>query len=123
MKLHGIVLWLIAALISAALLSSVMYSFYDKTVKSKPVIPPYDIFWCSTDDQCSVVDRIGCCTCEESGGQAAVTRWHRDDLRLFLKKACRPRQVCVQVDVCRNDVQAKCIKRRCQLVPKEKHGE
>jgi hypothetical protein len=45
-----------------------------------------------------------------------VTRWRRDDLRRFVKGACRDTQVCVQVDLCRKNVAAACIERRCTLV-------
>ncbi len=106
----------VALLASAVLLLMGVFEFQEKTGRIKPVVPPYDIFWCATDAQCTVVDRIGCCPCDQGGAQAAVTTWHKDELRLFLKSACKPPPVCVQVDLCRAKVRAKCVKRRCQLV-------
>lgn len=95
-----------------------LYSFQEDTIRTRPAVPPFDLFWCKEDAQCLRVDKIGCCSCSEGGAQAAVTRWHKDDLRLFLKKACRPAQVCVQVDTCRYDNDVRCIDNRCRLVPR-----
>jgi hypothetical protein len=106
-----------ALLASALLLGIGMMSFHDGAAATKPVVLPFDSFWCATNDDCSVVERIGCCPCSEGGAQGAVTKWHRDDLRLFLKSACRPRPVCVQLDLCRSDVKAICEDRACRLVP------
>ena len=108
----------IALLISVALVSLGLFSFHEDTASSRPVVVSYDYFWCSEDAHCVIVDKIGCCSCEQGGGQAAVNAWHRDDLRRFLKTACRPhkKQVCVQMDLCRDEFEARCIDRRCQLV-------
>lgn len=90
-------------------------SFYRGTARSRPVVPPFDLFWCQRDEDCTLVERIGCCSCVQGGAQAAVTRWHVDDLRRFLKSACRPEQVCVRVDLCRADWVARCVDRHCVL--------
>lgn len=112
-------------LASAALVALGVKSFYHGTARTRPVVLPFEMFWCASDADCSVTDRIGCCSCSEGGGQAAVTRWRRDNLRRFLKRACAAEQVCVQVDLCRTDVQARCKHRRCQLVfvGQERAGE
>lgn len=106
-----------ALLTSAALLGFGVLTFEHGTGAVKPVVLPFDTFWCAKDDDCKIVDRIGCCPCSEGGAQGAVTKWHTDDLRLFLKSACRPRPVCVQLDLCRNDVKAICEDHACRLVP------
>ena len=105
-----------ALLLSALLVGLGVMSFHHETAKSRPVVVPFEMFWCAKDDDCAVVSKIGCCSCREGGAQAAVTRWRQDDLRRFPKKACRPAQVCVQTNLCRAEVEARCIKRRCTLV-------
>ncbi len=104
-------------LLTAGMLGLGIVSFHDGTAATKPVVLPFDSFWCATADDCKIVDRIGCCPCSEGGAQGAVTRWHTDELRLFLKSACRPRPVCIQLDLCRNDVKAVCEDHACRLVP------
>ncbi len=107
---------ILVLLVTAVLVGLGVMSFKESTAKSRPVVVPFDLFWCEKDDDCTVVKRIGCCSCKQSGGQAAITTWHRDDLRRFLKTACHAEQVCVQVNVCRHDVHAKCVNRQCALV-------
>jgi hypothetical protein len=108
---------LIAALLaSAALVALGTYSFHEETARSKPVVLPFEVLWCAEDSDCAVVDRIGCCSCSQGGAQAAVTVWRRDELRRFLKKACEPEQICVQLNLCRSDVEARCVERHCTLV-------
>jgi hypothetical protein len=108
----------VAALLATAVLLSIgLMSFHHGTAGTKPVVLPFDSFWCAGDEDCTVVERIGCCPCSEGGAQGAVTRWHTDELRLFLKSACRPRPVCVQLDLCRRDVKAVCEEHTCRLVP------
>src|SRR5512143_4204920 len=106
---------IIALLLSAVLLMLGVMSFHEGTAITRPVVPPFDLFWCEKDEDCVVVDRIGCCGCKQGGSQAAVTSWHADDLRRFLKSACHPEQVCVQVDVCRHHLHPRCLDRRCSL--------
>ncbi len=108
----------VAMMCSAALVGVAMFTFHEETVSSRPAVIPYDFFWCAEDDHCVVVDKIGCCSCEQGGAQVAVNSWHRDDLRRFLKKACRPhdKQVCIQMDLCRDEFIARCVERRCRLV-------
>lgn len=101
---------------SAVLVVLGVVTFHGGTARSRPVVVPYEFFWCAEDGDCTVVTRIGCCSCSQGGAQAAVTRWRRDDLRRFLKSACEPKQVCVQLDLCRSDFSARCIERRCRLV-------
>lgn len=109
----SIVLALVA---TAALVTLGVTSFYKATARTRPVIPPFDLFWCAKDDDCTIVDRIGCCPCQQGGAQAAVTSWHVDDLRRFLKSACHPEQVCVQINLCRSNAHARCVHRLCTLV-------
>lgn len=106
----------LALLLSAALVALGTWSFHRETARSRPVVLPFEVFWCEGDGDCLAVDRIGCCACSEGGAQAAITAWRRDELRRFLKRACEPEQICVQVDLCRDDVVARCVARRCTLV-------
>lgn len=110
-------------LASATLLGLGLVSFHHGTAATKPVVLPFDSFWCAKDEDCAIVERIGCCSCSEGGAQGAVTRWHTDELRLFLKSACRPRPVCVKLDLCRNDVKAVCESHACRLVPDRSVGQ
>lgn len=105
----------LALMASAVLVGLGVMSFHEGTARHRPVIVPFDVFWCEKDADCTMVRRIGCCSCRQGGGQAAVTTWRKDDLRRFLKQACRPEQVCVQVDTCRRDVTPRCVDRRCTL--------
>jgi hypothetical protein len=106
----------LALLTSAVFLALGVMSFHKGTAKTRPVVVPFDLFWCEKDEDCVPTRRVGCCSCKQGGAQAAVTRWHVDDLRRFLKSACNPEQVCVQVDSCRNDLQARCVDHQCRLV-------
>lgn len=106
-----------ALLASATLLGIGLLSFEHGTGAVKPVVLPFDSFWCAKDDDCIAVERIGCCPCSQGGAQGAVTKWHKDELRLFLKSACRPRPVCIQLDLCRNDMKAVCEDNACRLIP------
>ena len=118
MIVRGNIVATVAALLAtAALLGIGLMSFHHGTAATKPVVLPFDSFWCAGDEDCTVVERIGCCPCAEGGAQGAVTKWHTDELRLFLKSACRPRPVCVQLDLCRHDVKAICEDHTCRLVP------
>lgn len=106
-----------ALLASATLLGIGLISFQQQTAAVKPVVLPFDTFWCAKNSDCTMVERIGCCPCSEGGAQGAVTKWHTDDLRLFLKSACKPRPVCIQLDLCRHDVKVVCESHACRLVP------
>lgn len=107
----------LALLATAVLLGLGVATFHHGTATTKPVVLPFDLFWCAKDDDCVIVERIGCCDCDQGGAQGAVTKWHADELRLFLKSACRPRPVCVQLDLCRHDVKAVCEDHACRMVP------
>ena len=104
-----------ALLLTALLVALGMASFHDETARSRPVVLPFEVFWCAQDSDCMVTDRIGCCGCDAGGAQAAITAWRQNDLRRFLKRACARVHACVQVDLCRDDVRARCVKRRCIL--------
>lgn len=108
---------ILSLLATAVLLGLGVASFHQGTATSKPVVLPFDLFWCAKDDDCVIVERIGCCDCDQGGAQGAVTKWHADELRLFLKSACRPRPVCVQLDLCRHDVKAVCEDHSCRMIP------
>lgn len=107
----------VALLVSAVLLGVGLMSFHAEVPATKPVVLPFDTFWCASDDDCALVERIGCCPCSEGGAQGAVTKWHVNELRRFLKQACRPRAVCIQLDLCRHDVKAVCDRHTCRVGP------
>lgn len=108
----------LAVLCTAVFVALGVASFHEGTARTRPVVPPFDLFWCEKDSDCVVSRRVGCCSCRQGGAQAAVTKWHADDLRRFLKTACSGQSVCVQVDTCRNDWEARCVDRHCVLQPK-----
>ena len=113
------VLSILAALFATVLLVALgIVRFHEETATYRPVVPPYELFWCAKNEDCAVVDRIGCCSCRDGGAQAAVTAWRRDDLDEFLDSACQPlaQQVCVQLDLCRDGLSAECKDRRCRVV-------
>lgn len=118
MPFSRVIVWLVALFATALLLVLGLMQFQHETTTYRPVVPPYDLFWCQTNDDCTVTDRIGCCACREGGAQAAITRWRRDELTEFLAGACQPmhQQVCVQIDLCHEDAEAECVDRRCRLV-------
>ncbi len=121
--MRGYTTTILALLASAILVALGLTSFHEETARSRPVIPPFDLFWCAKNEDCALVDQIGCCSCSQAGAQAAVTKWDRDDLRRFLKSACRPRPVCVQLDLCRDDLEARCVHRRCVALPKDAESD
>jgi len=118
MPFSRVVAWLVALFVTAFLLIIGLARFRHETATYRPVVPPYDLFWCQTNNDCTVVDRIGCCSCREGGAQAAITRWRRDELAEFLEGACKhmDQQVCVQIDLCHKKLKAVCADRRCRLV-------
>lgn len=111
----------VALLATAVLVTLGVRSFSAGTARTRPVVLPFEVLWCAKDEDCAVVSRIGCCSCREGGAQAAITSWRRDELRRFLKQACGRNQVCIQVDVCRSDVRARCVDRRCTLALRDEH--
>ena len=113
------VLSVLAALFATVFLVGLgIVRLHEETATHRPVVPPYEFFWCAKNEDCVIVDRIGCCSCRNGGAQAAVTAWRRDDLDEFLAGACQPmdQQVCVQIDLCNEHAEAECIDRRCRLV-------
>ncbi len=107
---------ILALLTSAAFVGVGLMSFNQQTAKTRPIVFPWDVFWCNADDDCLTVDKIGCCGCWQGGGQAAVSSTHANKLRRFLKHACHGKQACVQIDLCRKDLEPRCIARQCTLV-------
>ena len=77
-------------------------------------LPP-EITACSTDADCALVDRIGCCTCQTGGGQWTVNATQTDALRRFLKHACKNQPACLQIDACRGDLAGVCRNGQCAL--------
>ena len=82
--------------------------------KRKEALPPA-VSACTADDDCLLVDRIGCCGCQASGAQWAINREQTDQLRRFIKHSCGLKAPCVQLDSCRSDLVPVCIKGQCAL--------
>ena len=82
--------------------------------KHKVEFPPA-VLACTADEDCLLVERIGCCACSASGAQWAINRDQTDTIRRFLKKACGPKAPCVQMDACRPDLVAACIEGQCAV--------
>ena len=74
---------------------------------------PDAILRCTADADCELVDKIGCCGCRSGGARWAINRTQEDALRLFLKRACRHRTVCVQLDACQDDLAPACVDGGC----------
>src|SRR5262245_21381972 len=87
--------------LAVAAVGFVLTTFYRETSRTMTFVVPPDITGCETDDDCGVVDQIGCCSCELGGGQGAVNRRLRVRLKEFLRRACRHRPACVTVATCR----------------------
>lgn len=113
-KLH---LALLVALLAAMVGVIVMLGqFYAQTAELTTLVVPAEILGCNTDDDCGLTNQIGCCPCEASGGQGAVNKHKRAQLKEFLRTACTDAVPCVEVNACRDDVHARCSKGRCGLV-------
>ena len=70
---------------------------------------------CTSDADCVLVDRIGCCTCQTGGAQWAINATQTDALRLFLKHTCKNQPACLQIDACRQDLVATCRDAQCAI--------
>jgi len=82
--------------------------------KHKAEFPPA-VLACTADEDCQLVERIGCCSCSASGAQWAINREQTDTIRRFLKKACGLKAPCVQMDACRPDLVPACIEGQCAV--------
>src|SRR5881397_1552905 len=83
----------VALLVMSLLLSS----FYKATSRVKTLIIPPDVVACTTDQDCGVTNQVACCPCEAGGGQGAVNKRMRLQLKGFLEGACRKRVPCVDI--------------------------
>jgi len=96
-------------------LSLVLSSFYKATSRVKTLVIPPDVTSCSKDEDCGLTDQIGCCPCGSGGGQAAVNKRMRPQLKAFLQGACRKRVPCVDISACRSDLTPVCWDNVCTL--------
>ena len=83
--------------------------------KKRKMAFPRAVLACATDDDCVLVDRIGCCTCQASGARWAINHDQSDQLRRFLKHSCGTKAPCVQFDACRPDLVAACVDGHCAV--------
>jgi hypothetical protein len=110
---------LMAVLFVALLAITVtLSSFYKATARVKTLVIPPDVLACDTDEDCGVSNQIDCCPCEASGGQGAVNKRMRLQLKTFLEGACHERVPCVDVSSCRDDLTAVCRDTVCVVTPR-----
>ena len=101
--------------LAVAAVGFVLTSFYRETSRTTTFVIPADITACESDDDCGVVDQIGCCPCEAGGGQGAINKRMRPRLKGFLRRACGQRPACVLVRACRTDLRPVCVDGGCAL--------
>jgi len=109
----ALLLSLLAAMVGIVV---ILGQFYKHTAELTTLVVPAEILGCHTDDDCGLANQIGCCPCEASGGQSAINKRKRSQLKAFLQTACTDAVPCVEVDSCRDDVRVRCIEGRCGLV-------
>jgi len=110
---------LMGVLFAALLAITVTLSnFYKATARVKTLVIPPDVMACETDEDCGVSNQIDCCPCEASGGQGAVNKRMRLQLKNFLEGACHKRVPCVDISSCRDDLTAVCRDNVCIVTPR-----
>ena len=107
--------------LSGLILAAAFYAPEEGATRAKRFDVPAAILRCEADAECELVDKIGCCSCKSGGARWAINRTQEDALRLFLKRTCRHRTVCVQLDSCPDDLAPACVAGRCaaQIAPRE----
>ncbi len=99
--------------LSVLILAAALYAPEETGKRAKRFDVPDAILRCAADADCELVDKIGCCACRSGGARWAINRTQEDALRLFLKRACRHRTVCVQLDACQDDLAPACVDGGC----------
>ena len=112
-RVRFVVLGLFFALFAIGL---VLTSFYRATSRVRTLVIPNDILTCDRDEDCGLTNQIACCPCDFGGGQAAVNRRMRPQLKAFLQRACQDRIPCVDVSACREDLRTACKDNLCTVV-------
>jgi hypothetical protein len=90
-------------------------NFYKTTARVKTLVIPPDVTSCDKDEDCGLSNQVGCCPCEAGGGQAAVNKRMRQQLKAFLEGGCRRRVPCIDVSACRNDLTPVCRDNVCAV--------
>lgn len=83
--------------------------------KARTITLPHDLQYCDEDEECGIVNQIGCCPCEFGGTQGTVNRDNRMRLKAFLRQACSSGVACIDIASCRDDLRAVCKRHRCRL--------
>ncbi len=99
--------------LSGLILVAALYPPEEELKRAKRLDVPAEVLHCEADADCELVDKIGCCSCKSGGVRWAINRTQENALRLFLKRTCRHRTVCVQLDSCPDDVAPACVAGRC----------
>ena len=113
-------------LLTGLLVAVVLFSLREEDFKTKieRVDLPPEIGRCTTDADCVLVDKIGCCPCSSGGARWAINTEETEALRRLLKHACRESGICVRADTCRTDLAPACVEGRCvaKIIPIETHA-
>ena len=104
---------IVAFLLSGLILAAALYAPEEELKRAKRFDMPAEVLHCEADADCELVDKIGCCSCKSGGIRWAINRTQEDALRRFLKRTCRHRTVCVQLESCPDDVAPACVAGRC----------
>ena len=107
---------LFAALLAV---SALLAFFYREAGRTTTFVIPPDIMTCDDDKDCGIVNQIGCCPCEASGGQGAINKRMRPRLKTFLHRACGREIVCLNVSTCRDDLIPTCGADGCALITRD----
>jgi hypothetical protein len=103
-------------LVTLVVVMSLLGSFYRRTARTRTLVLPFDVAACDDDGDCGLVNQIGCCPCQAGGGQGAVNPRMRGLLKDFIRHVCQQRTACIEVEVCRLDLQPRCRNHQCVLL-------
>ena len=71
---------------------------------------------CQVDGDCVVVDQIDCCPCQMGGQQAAINHSKEGELSQQVEVCCAAAGVCVDVNMCLDNLGRDCNSGTCTLV-------
>ena len=115
-SLHRKALTIGVLLVTLVVVMTLLGSFYRRTARTRTLVLPFDVAACDNDGDCGLVNQIGCCPCQEGGGQGAVNPRMRGLLKDFIRHACQQRTACIEVKLCRTDLQPRCRNHQCVLL-------
>ncbi len=106
--------------LTGLIFAAALYTPEEELKRAKRFDVPEEILRCEADADCELVDKIGCCSCKAGGVRWAINHTQENALRLFLKRTCRHRTVCLQLASCPEDLAPACVAGRCvaQIAPR-----